>query len=87
MDKKGEQVVPRMRKGEAGAREAVEKFRKTMLNKFGSKEGVKRYYQVIGRRGGKKSRGGGFTNNSALAKLAAQKSVEAKRAKKAEERT
>jgi len=40
----------------AGGRKAQQ----TLLKKFGSKEAVHKYYQSIGRMGGKKSKGTGF---------------------------
>ena len=36
------------------------KAQQTLLERLGSKEAVRKYYQEIGRKGGVKSRGGGF---------------------------
>lgn len=47
----------------------------TMIKKLGSEEAYKEFLKLNGAKGGKKSRGGGFTGNSEKAKLAGAKGL------------
>lgn len=53
-----------------------EKYRRTMIEKYGA-DGVRKHYQIIGRKGGENGRGpnytGGFASNVEKAKLAGSK--------------
>lgn len=47
----------------ANNKKGGKKAQQTLLEKLGSKEAVKAYYQSIGRMGGKKSKGTGFASD------------------------
>lgn len=49
----------------SGSKEGAKKATKTIYEKYG-----KDFYKIQGAKGGKKSRGGGFTNNPDLATMA-----------------
>lgn len=69
--------MARQRKGEIGCEEANQKWRRTMLERYGGEEGMRKKMQEIGRKGGANGRGpdykGGFASNRALARLAGAK--------------
>lgn len=46
-----------------GTRAGGRKMKATLLKKLGSEEAVHRHYQEMGRKGGTKSRGGGFASD------------------------
>lgn len=58
---------------EAGGKKAVEKFRKTMLELYGSEEAMREHYRQMGKKGGMMSSSGGFAANPELAKTAGRK--------------
>ena len=58
----------------AGTRDGGKKAAATNKMRYGLN-----FYEAIGKVGGMKSRGGGFTNNSQLARLAGQKGGRASR--------
>lgn len=64
----------------AGTREGGLKIEATMTKKLGSAEAYKQWRREVGRMGGSKSRGGGFTGDSERAREAGRKSWESRRA-------
>lgn len=59
--------MSRPKSGTEAGEIATAKWRETMLKKYGGNSGLRAKMQSIGRAGGQQSRGGGFTNNPALA--------------------
>lgn len=55
--------MSRPKKGEKGCEESTKKWRKTMLEKYGGKEGLHKRMQEMGAMGGVKSKTGGFASN------------------------
>lgn len=65
--------MARMKKGAKGHDEAVAKWRKTMLERYGGKEGLHKKMQSVGAIGGRNGHTGGFAYNPALASVAGAK--------------
>lgn len=57
-------------------------WREKMRNMLGSDEAVSDYMRKLGSKGGKKSRGGGYSGNPEKARAAGKKSGQVRRAKK-----
>ena len=62
----------RMKKGEPGHKEAVQKWHENMYKKFGGKEGLAKKMQECGKKGGMHGRTGGF-HDPELARNAGRK--------------
>lgn len=62
-----------IRRGEPGAKEASGKWRRTMVQKYGGEEALAKRMAQVGSIGGRKSHGGGFSQNPALARIAGAK--------------
>ena len=65
--------MARPRSGTEAGRIAAEKWRKTMLKKYGGRGGLRKKMQDIGRIGGSHGVTGGFAANPALARVAGSK--------------
>ena len=67
--------MSRPRKGEKGCQEASNKWKQTMLKKYGGKEGLHKRVQELGSIGGKTptSKPKGFASNPELARIAGAK--------------
>ncbi len=63
----------RMKKGEPGHEAATDRWRESMIKKFGSEEALHKHMQGMGRKGGMNGGHGGFAANPALAKIAGRK--------------
>lgn len=50
--------MPRLK----GDKKALAKWRKTMMEKYGGKEGMREYFAKIGQKGGQNSHTGGFAS-------------------------
>lgn len=61
------------RKGTPGYFAQQAKYRKTMVEKYGSEEEMKNHYRTIAAVGGRNGHTGGFQSNPALAKIAGKK--------------
>lgn len=55
--------MARPKKGDQGCEDANSRWRKTMYEKYGGKEGVRKRMSEMGRIGGKRSRNGGFASD------------------------
>ncbi len=55
--------MSRPKKGEKGHKEAVKKWRATMIEKYGSEEALHEAIAEMGRKGGEASHNGGFASN------------------------
>lgn len=55
--------MARQRRGEPGSEQATQKWRQTMLNRFGSMEALHEHMQSMGSEGGKRGTNGGFASN------------------------
>jgi general stress protein YciG len=64
----------------AGTTAGGKKIEATMIEKLGSEKAYKAWRSEVGRLGGQKSRGGGFTGDSERAREAGRKSWVARRA-------
>lgn len=68
--------MPRHKSNTPEGKAESEKYRRTMIEKYGV-EGMRKFYQNIGRKGGENGRGpnytGGFASNKEKAKLAGAK--------------
>ena len=73
--------MPRPKRGTPEGDAATNKWRQTMLERFGGEEGLKTHLQAMGRAGGQKSRTGGFGANPEFAKICGRKGGKASRRK------
>jgi len=72
--------MPRMKKGEPGHEQAVNKWRATMCAKYGGEEGFKGFIHRNGAKGGHNSHGGGFTDKDFARRMGAKGGRASKRA-------
>lgn len=65
--------MARPKRGTEGAEMATQRWRKTMLEKYGGEDGVHKMMQMIGSKGGQRGHTGGFAANRELARTAGAK--------------
>lgn len=65
--------MPAHRKGTPGYEESRAKLRKTLIEKYGSEEEMKKFFREIGAKGGHNGHTGGFAANAELARTAGSK--------------
>lgn len=65
--------MPAYRKGTPGYEKTREKLRKTLIEKYGSEEEMKKFFREIGALGGHNGHTGGFAANPELARKAGSK--------------
>lgn len=63
----------RPKKGTKEGKKATAKWRKTMRERYGGKEGVRAMMRIIGSKGGQNGHTGGFAANRDLARIAGAK--------------